>query len=146
MIQRIQSIFLLLVSGSAFGLFGLSFANTDKVIANSELFNDQTFNIFDDNVAMILFCLAGAIAFISIFLFNNRTLQTRLVQLAIAVILGGIGWSVFKFTQDSAAMASEVINPGVGAGLPVLGLIFAFLAVRFIKKDEKLVSSMDRLR
>ena len=86
MIQRIQSVFLLLVSGAAFSLFGLSFANSAKVISNSALFSDQTFNIMDDQVMLGLFCAAGAIAFIAIFLFKNRILQTRLVQLSILVL------------------------------------------------------------
>ena len=31
-------------------------------------------------------------------------------------------------------------------GLPVIALIFVLLAIRFVKKDEKLVRSLDRLR
>jgi hypothetical protein len=146
MIQRIQSVFLLLVSGAAFSLFGLSFANSAKVIANSALFSDQTFNIMDDKVMLGLFCAAGALAFIAIFLFKNRTLQSRLAQLAILVILGGTGWGAYKFTQDAAAQASDAVQYSFGLASPVLAIIFAILAIRFIKKDENLVQSMDRLR
>jgi len=38
------------------------------------------------------------------------------------------------------------VNDGFGIYLPLIGIIMAVLANRFIKKDDKLVKSMDRLR
>ncbi len=146
MIQRIQSVFLLLASAATFGLFGLSFAKSDQAIANSQLFSDQQFNLMDDTVLMVLFCLAGAIAFLAIFLFKNRVLQRNLTLLSIVMSLAAMGWSVFQFTQDAASKATEAVEFGFGLGLPVLAIIFAAIAARFIKRDDKLVRSMDRLR
>ena len=48
--------------------------------------------------------------------------------------------------QDSNAMGSTTPNEELGLGLPVLSILFAAFAMRFINKDEKLVKSMDRLR
>ncbi|MCB0649757.1 MAG: DUF4293 domain-containing protein [Saprospiraceae bacterium] len=146
MIQRIQSVFLLLATGSAFGLFGLPFAKTDVAVAGSSLFSDQIYNILDDTVVLALFCAAGILAFLAIFLFKNRNLQSRLALLSILVMLGGIGWAIYQFSLDAAAKGAEVIHYSAGITLPFLGIIFAALAARFIKKDDKLVKSMDRLR
>ena len=39
-----------------------------------------------------------------------------------------------------------LVSFNAGAALPVISLICAYLAVHFIKKDDKLVRSADRLR
>jgi len=44
-------------------------------------------------------------------------------------------------------MAQEAqVNDQFGMYLPLVGLLFSGLAIHFIRKDEKLVKSMDRLR
>lgn len=142
MIQRIQSIFLFLASACSFGLLGLPFANTNEAIASSKIFSDQSFNLFDDIGILSLFCAAGGFALISIFLFKNRTFQIRLTQLVLLITLVGIGWSGYIFSQEKI----DTANIDFGLALPILTLIFTFLASRNIKKDENLVQSMDRLR
>jgi hypothetical protein len=145
MIQRIQTVFLFLAAGAAFGLFGLPLAKTEAAMASSEIFQDQQFNLLDDTVMLSLFVAAGVIAFLAIFLFKNRVLQRNITFLSIFITVVAIGWSIFRFTQDPAAESGN-IQYQLGLGLPVLIIIFAGLAARFIKKDDKLVKSMDRLR
>ena len=142
MIQRIQSIFLFLASAASFGLFGLPFANTEEAVVNSEIFKDQAFNLFDDTGILALFCAAGGLALIAIFLFKNRVLQSRIAQLVLLVTIIGIGWTAYVFSQEK----TDTVNLDFGLALPLLTLVFTFLAFRNIKKDEKLVQSMDRLR
>ena len=142
MIQRIQSIFLFLASACSFGLFGLPFANTEEAVANSEIFKDQAFNLFDDTAMLALFCVAGGLALIAIFLFKNRVLQSRFAQLVLLVTIAGIGWTAYIFSQEKI----DAVNLDFGLALPLLTLVFTFLAFRNIKKDDKLVQSMDRLR
>ncbi len=145
MIQRIQTVFLFLAAGAAFGLFGLPLAKTETAISSSELFQDQQFNLMDDTVMLALFVAAGVVAFLAIFLFKNRVLQRNITFLSILLTVAAIGWSIYQLTQD-AAMETGNIQYQLGLGLPVLIILFAGLAARFIKKDEKLVKSMDRLR
>ena len=145
MIQRIQSVLLLLAAAAVFALFKLPFGSSET-IAGSALFNDGIFSIQDHVGLLGLFCAAGAIAFISIFLFNNRPLQLKLSRVAIIANVIGIILAAVLFMQDSNAMGAAVPKEELGLGLPVLSIIFAALAIRFINKDENLVKSMDRLR
>ena len=143
MIQRIQSIFLLLGAGSCFGLFGADAAETDTPVAASTLFADAEFNLFDDPVLLALYTLAGLGLLAAIFLFRNRKLQMNLSLGAILLVLLGVGYGVFRFVGDVAADAA---GPDFGLVLPGLAIIFAGLARKYIQKDEKLVRSADRLR
>lgn len=143
MIQRIQSIFLLLASGACFSLFGLPVADTETVQPESALFADQEFTLLDNPILMILIGLAGLLLLGGIFLYKNRKLQATLSKLSIAIITGGIGLGFYELStdvaQDDATFAS-------GTLFPVIAIILAYLANVFINKDEKLVRSADRLR
>ncbi|MBC6996187.1 DUF4293 domain-containing protein [Neolewinella lacunae] len=143
MIQRIQSIFLFLASGACFGLFGADAADTAAPVANSELFADGSFTLLDDPVLMVLFALAGVVLFAGIFLFRQRPLQMKISLAAAALIVLGAGYGAFLWSSDSAAASA---SPDLGIALPVVALIFSLLARNYIRKDEKLVRSADRLR
>jgi amino acid permease len=146
MIQRIQTIYLALAAACAFGLFGLPFATSTKIAATSSLFSDGIYNINDHIALLALFCGAGALVFISIFLFNNRKQQLLMGRFAIiANIIGCIVTGIF-FVQDRDNLGEMMPDDGLGVFLPILFLVFAFLAQRGISKDEKLVRSADRLR
>jgi len=55
--------------------------------------------------------------------------------------------TIILFYNEASTMATEAsIEEGFGIGLPIIAIIFAGLGVRYIKKDDKLVQSMDRLR
>lgn len=146
MIQRIQSIFLLLAAAAAFALFALPFANTATSVASSALFSDQIFNIQDDLILIILFCLAGGLAFISIFLFKNRKTQLMIGRFAIIANVIGLVYAVILFMQDKESLGDATPNDSAGLYLPIVFLVLALLAQRYIQKDVKLVKSMDRLR
>lgn len=146
MIQRIQSIFLLLASGACFGLFGTDAADSEVKIDNSQLFNDGSYNVFDDPVLMGVFALAGVVFLANIFLFRNRPLQMKLSLLAVVLAVIGVGYGVFRYFTDAAAEIASAVSPDVGLALPIITLIFGLLARNYIQKDEKLVRSADRLR
>ena len=146
MIQRIQSIFLLLASAAGFGLFGLPFATTPKTVAESSLFSDAVYNLNDHVALLSLFAVAGGLALIAIFLFKNRPLQLNLTRLSIVANVVGLVIAVVFIMQDGTNLSGIEPNDGVGAYLPFAFLVFAILALRAIGKDEKLVKSMDRLR
>lgn len=146
MIQRIQSIFLLLAGGGALGVFGLPFASTPQAVSSSSIFADARYNVFDNPALLALFGLGGALALISILVFKNRKLQMRLTIFSfIAILIGSILGVVF-FMTNSSGMGDIVVNDEAGVYLPVAALVCALLAYRFISKDDKLVRSMDRLR
>lgn len=146
MLQRIQSIFLLLAGAASLSLFGVPFATTPQAVEGSELFADAAYNVQDQIALMVLFAVGGALAIAGIFLYRNRILQMRLSIFAFIANLIGIVFGVLFFMQHSQDVGERAINDSFGAYLPVAALIFTLLAHRFINKDEKLVRSMDRLR
>ena len=146
MIQRIQTLFLLLAAAAGFSLLAMPFASSAQEIAASSLFSDQTFNVNDSIAILVLFALAGALSLASIFLYKNRPIQLKLTRIAIFVNLVGIVVSTVLFIQDKANQGNEEIQYGFGVGMPLLFVLFGALAIKAISKDEKLVRSMDRLR
>jgi peptidoglycan/LPS O-acetylase OafA/YrhL len=147
MIQRIQSIYLLVASACSFALFGFPFASVDKKVADSALFsNDTVYNLSDNTALLAIYVLTGVVAFAAIFLFSNRNRQKTVAGVAAVFNLIGIAFAVIVLMQDSVMDSAAVPNYGIGLYTPILGLILILLAVRAIAKDEKMVRSMDRLR
>ncbi len=143
MIQRIQSIFLFVASGACFGLFGADAADTEAPVAGSELFADGSFTLLDDPVLMVLFALAGIVLLAGIFLFRKRPLQMKMSLAAAVLIVLGAGYGAYLWWKDSAAQSA---SPDLGVALPIVAVVFSLLARNYIRKDEKLVRSADRLR
>jgi dipeptide/tripeptide permease len=136
MLQRVQSIWLLLAAVFAFLTFRLPFyTGSHASLPGLVDLNAQT-TIWLTIVA----ALTGALAFITIFLFNNRKLQLRLCYFGILLTLGLLAlcfYEMTKFTNGTMAL-SCIIYFAI--------LAFYILAANGIRKDERLVRSMDRLR
>ncbi len=146
MIQRIQTIFLLLAAASGFGVLALPFASTVDGVQVSALFSDKAYTIGDNIGLLVLFALAGALSFAAIFLFNNRPVQAKIGRGALIADIVGILLAIVLFWQDAANIGSAAVKGGFGAVLPIAFVVFSSLAIRAIKKDENLVRSADRLR
>ena len=145
MIQRIQSIFLFLSGLSAVSLFGIPFASSD--MKTSQFLSDQVYTVQDNVILIVLVSLATLFSFVSIFLFKNRPLQLKLGYFSIIMSVLLIVASIILFYNEASTMAAEAnIEEGFGIAMPILAIIFSGLAVRFIRKDDNLVQSMDRLR
>ncbi len=147
MLQRVQTIFLFLAAAAAFALFALPFATTSQQVAASVNFSDGFYDLQDNVGLLVLFLGAGVLTLISIFLFKNRKNQLLLGRFAIIANLIGLVLAIVLYYNDSDKIPDHVaIEDGFGLYMPILFLIFALLAQRYIIKDNRLVSSMDRLR
>ena len=146
MIQRIQSLFLLLAALGSFALYLLPFAATPQAVPANDIFADSVYNLMDHIGLIVFFSLAGLLALVAIFLYSNRRLQMRLTIFAVVAIVVGIAFGIVYFVNNSTGLNDVQIADQAGVYLPVLSLIFALLAYRYINKDEKMVQSMDRLR
>lgn len=149
MIQRIQSIFLLLAAGAFGGQFALPYLQTpaeDPARSLSSL-TDGVLNPFDNPGLLGLTALGMLISAVAIFLFKNRSLQARLslASVGIGVMLLALIAFTVKTTQDQLPEGGTT-QFAAGLALPVVAMLFNWLAARAIRKDEKLVRSMDRLR
>ncbi|PPK85818.1 uncharacterized protein DUF4293 [Neolewinella xylanilytica] len=143
MIQRIQSIFLALAAICSFGLFGTDVAETAAPVVSSEVFADAQFDVYDSPILIGGVIGAGIVLFLAIFLFRNRKLQMNLCYVGIFLTMAYAIYGALLWIQDTAAEEAGV-EPGVT--LPILAVLFSVLASRYIRKDEKLVRSADRLR
>ena len=146
MIQRIQSIFLVLAATSGFGVLALPFATTSEGVQASALFSDKVYSIGDNIGLLVLFVLAGALSVAAIFLFKNRQVQMKIEKFALIADILGIVSAVVLFWQDFANIGNASVEGGLAVCLPFLFILFSSLALRAIKKDENLVRSADRLR
>lgn len=146
MIQRIQSIFLL-IAVLAFGsLFYLPFAETQK--AYEDFLADSVFTLLDSTVLTIIVILGILATFIAIFVFKNRIFQIRLVWISIVlgILIPNVAGLQFYLQTDEVGLANVNYSMGFGLFIPLIIIIVLLMAKRNIKKDEKLVKSMDRLR
>lgn len=145
MIQRIQSIFLLISGISFFSLFMVPFATSDVVIP--QLFNDLVYNIQDSPILLGLCILGGLISIVAIFLYNNRPLQLKMTYVAtVFSILLPLVVILLIYNEGTSGANADKIDDKLGIYLPFVSLVFSILAARSIGKDENTVRSMDRLR
>jgi len=146
MIQRIQTIFLLLAAGALGSLFVLPFATTPEVEAQG-IFTDAVFNLYD-NVGLLLLTGLGILAaLVSLFSYKNRVRQMRFSYFGVVVSVL-IPVVAFLYFTSQVEMMDEAQHTADALGMiaPFVALILFLAATRYIKKDEKLVRSMDRLR
>jgi|JI10StandDraft_1071094.scaffolds.fasta_scaffold64016_2 hypothetical protein len=137
MLQRIQSIWLLLASACAIVSFKVPFySGTNKEgIPSFKLVPDA-----DHFVLMLLTIVVAVLSLVSIFLYRNRTTQLRIVLLTMFVQIGLLAFYIketMSFITGTYALTSI---------LQVLILVFLFLAIRGINHDNKLIRDSDRLR
>lgn len=146
MIQRIQTIFLFIAALAFAALFKFPFAISD--VSNNGFLADKDFDVYDSPVLLVLAGLGVLIALVAIFLYKNRTLQIRLSYLVIILGILLIVVAVILFYNEATTLLDKVhkIDDAAGLYMPILAFIAGFLAAMFIRKDEKLVRSMDRLR
>jgi hypothetical protein len=146
MIQRIQSLWLLLAAVLSFVSLQTSFFSGIKPLTEDaaglpeppyvQLTGMSNWMLLSATIAMAL------IALISIFLFKNRTIQLRVALVGLLLSVG----LIFLYYKETRAFL-----PGKGTldltALVVMVVPFMFfLAIRGIYKDEHLVKSVNRLR
>ena len=90
---------------------------------------------------------SAAVALFEIFQFRNRFAQLKLGMLNLLLILCTIGAGFYFSTLGEQALNLKMLGSyQTGFYLPTLALLLNLLANRFIRRDEQLVRSMDRLR
>ena len=141
MIQRIQSIWLLIVALAAFATYTLTLYIGK--LADGSL---RPFLLADNFLLVIIIIAIGSLAIVCIFLYKNRKLQFRLSVLGVIFSIGFLFMEYLKVEEFKKTNNILTGSYQVGALLPVVMIIFFILAARGIYKDDKLVKSLDRLR
>ena len=140
MIQRRQTLWLLLATVCAFLSFRFPFVTGKEVISANTAPTDIDVDAASNFFLLILTVASIAVSFITIFLFKDRKLQLKLVLLGILLSLGIITMYVVQYLK--------VLTPTLALWciLPVIVFASYLMAYRGIRSDEKLVKSLDKLR
>jgi len=136
MIQRIQTIYLLIATGISAGLIFVFYLWTTP--------EETEFYAQENLLYLSLFMGSALLSLTSIFMYKNRQLQFVLGRLNI--ILNFILLGLFVYRSLSLSGEIDVSEKGIGMLLPIFSIVFLVLANKAIKKDEDLVKSVDRLR
>ena len=131
MIQRIQTVFLII------NFFFLSIL---YFFLPLDFFDVNIFNFKTLIEVKFYIILCGLLTFLSVLLFKKRTKQLLInkVQIFLHIIYSLI--IVIDFIIYKSA------NSFINILIPTFCLIFIFLANKFIKRDEDLIKSIDRIR
>lgn len=136
MLQRIQSLWLLLAAACAFASFKFPYYSG----TNAKGIPDYQLNATESFLLMLVTAIVGCLALFLIFLFRNRVLQLRLCLAGIVVeaLLIYLYYREVKTFSTGTLALTSILQSAI--------IIAFFLAARSINKDEKMVKESDRLR
>lgn len=133
MIQRIQSLYILFyIINNCFLLYMSS-----NDIKFSNFFSEKK------DIDFLLLILANIFSVVILFNYRNRKTQIKLLFLTILIQLI-ILMSIIVLACKASNSIKYLLNQE--AILYLLGLVFLFLSLRGINKDQKLIDSIDRIR
>lgn len=154
MIQRIQTIFLLLAVLAIIATMCLPMAMLydEGVLVGRVSFLGISTRLVQSDVCTSCFVvlqilsyvalgIAAAIDIIGIFLFKKRPVQMTMCRISNVLIVIScllMGYNLYS--------CGQVISPTAYAALPIVAIVLNIMARVAINKDEKLVRSADRLR
>jgi hypothetical protein len=153
MIQRIQSIFLLI----AFILQAtmLFLPLSEYTIQGGDIFLFKATGFVSQGLnpstvhktGMILFFLSLSLILplVTIFLFKKRRLQMKLSLYNLVLLLGFQGYVVW-YAWRVGVLFEAVTVYKFPIVFPVVSAILLYLAFRYIRKDDNLIRSLDRIR
>lgn len=155
MIQRIQTIWLLLASAAIFALFLFPFMQftdidgTAKAVKVTGLYQYTGQEVVLNESYTLLTIgtvIVGILPFIVLFFFRNRKKQISYSYITIILIIAYSFWLVETAKSALGSVQLQLQNYGIGVLLPSVAILFMILALRGIRSDEKLIKSADRLR
>jgi len=136
MIQRIQTLWLLVAVAAGLLSIKFPFYTGTLVVNNAYLSLTAAENI----PILVLTVISVLISFITIFLFKNRKLQTNLTLLNIFISIIVV---VLYFLQLKNFSTGHFSLTSIFVFVLPIALIMTLIGVR---KDEKVIKSLDRLR
>jgi hypothetical protein len=155
MLQRVQSIYLLLAGLALFALFLFPFVH--NVYVDGKPISIMVTGVFQDingqhthtqffTALTAATAIIGLIPLAIIFLYKNRKQQIALCYSAILVIFGYSFWMAQEVKKVMGDTQIDTHNWGIGLFLSSFSILFIVFALKAIQRDEKLVKSADRLR
>jgi hypothetical protein len=144
MIQRIQTLYLLLAgffSGGLIFLFNLWTEKSSKIVTAPSLLNESSILL---KTILLAYIISSVLSLVAIFLFKNRQLQFVLGRVNMLINFYLLGVLIYMSLTLSGETA--VSEKDIGMFIPIIVIVLLAIANKAIKKDEDLVKSVDRLR
>jgi hypothetical protein len=154
MIQRIQSIYLLIASlliGSLFFVPLVEIVNMKGEVYRFDtegLYQEglQNPEVIVESLSIIILCIINVIfILVTIFQYNNRKRQIVFAKLNIFILLALSGiicynvWRCVHYISGTYSLRFYLL-------FPLIAIILIYLAIKAIIKDERLLKSVDRIR
>jgi len=156
MIQRVQSVYLLLITVLMSFLLITTYADlklddgTELVFKSysiTKLSPDSSISVYKSTVPVVFLVLViGLLSLFTIFVYNRRIIQIRLSIVNIFLILVLIVSMLVYYLVARNAFPDGKFNFRMPMIYPVLSLIFCYMALKGIRHDELLVNSYKRIR
>jgi len=152
MIQRIQSVYLLVATILLGSVFAYPFAELLSSDGQCFIFSFNGLSIDNEEgmylltiPPIILLTITTLLPFVSIFFYKKRVVQMRMNSLNIFLIIGYMGLNYY-YIQNFSKQLNGVVSYEITSIFPFVAAVLTYLAIRAIGKDEALIRSMDRLR
>lgn len=150
MLQRIQSVFLLLASAC------MLVASVTRIIVftcaeGTLVVEAMGMSIGDEQKVstwglFVLGAISSVLALITVFQYKKRMLQIRFSIFNAILMLGFYLYLGFMIYYVNRTVPLKFETIGIGITMPIIAFILTILAIRKIGADEALVRSLDRLR
>jgi peptidoglycan/LPS O-acetylase OafA/YrhL len=148
MIQRVQTLWMILAAIAVFLTIKFSFYSGTLVLQNTvdtmtNLATDGSYHLVkatDNFLILILTSALGTGIIINIFLFKHRSIQIRIIIAAILVEC----LIVFLYIRETNNYSQGNFN--VWSILHILIIVFLILSAKGIYNDSKLIKESNRLR
>jgi len=156
MIQRVQSVYLLLVTVLMSFLLLRPYAEVNladghtlifRVLKITNFASAQSWETYRTTfVLCVLVIISGLISFLNIFLFGKRVIQMRIcfVNTMLLIFIALIMFVYYTSIKHVLPHIQSAFR--LGSIFPVMSLILNFMAYRAIHQDELLVDSYNRIR
>lgn len=156
MIQRVQTIFLVLVGICMLVILIVPIWKREKPETKEKIELNATQMVYSKDgksqpvkvtvIIAILAGIAGGIAFYSIFLFYNLVLQMKVVLFNTLILCAVLGMMVYYNYQADEIFLSDNESYQIGYFLPGVAIVANYFARLYIRKDYNLIRDSNRMR
>lgn len=157
MIQRIQTVYLLIITALLAVMFFVNFAvlseaGTDKLFFDTfgvQYSSNPPEYLYQTFYLTALLIITTLVAFFTIFMYRHRWIQIRMCfvmgicQLGIQIYIGMYIYQMHSLIEIANAYEQSV---KVFSIIPIICMILTYLAFRGIARDEALIRSLNRIR
>ena len=148
MIQRIQTVYLLIVTGLLIATMCLPMGYFTDGMMSEQVFKALGIEIggmFQSTWGLFgILLLSTMVALATIFLYKNRVLQMRMTVFNSLLLVGYyIAFVAFYFALKTD---TNMFRVGWALSLPAAAIVLNLLTIRAIGRDEVMVKAADRLR